>query len=174
MNYLHGVIQLAIPRPSHVAAHNLVHPFRPVGGESQLLVLTGEKTEYTSNLISNAKLYVYLTLFNCRSITTDRLNLTPMDLNDEFRVASLSIAVRLLKDFLSLWDELPSILEVYNPVLESLRKLPLDRYNSCIKETAGALLAQIEKLSARTRKRLIHEAKKPKPLRLYEPAVEDQ
>ena len=97
-----------------------------------------------------------------------------MELNDEFRVASLSIGVRLLKDFLSLWDELPSIPEVYNPVLESLRKLPLERYNSCMKESVGALLVQIEKLGGRTRKRLIHEAKKPKPLRLYEPAVEDQ
>jgi hypothetical protein len=42
LHYLHGLVELAIPRPSHVAAHHLVHPFRPVGVESQLLVLTSD------------------------------------------------------------------------------------------------------------------------------------
>lgn len=45
VHFLHGLIQLTIPRPAHVAAPNLVHPFRPVGVESQLLVLTNDDAE---------------------------------------------------------------------------------------------------------------------------------
>lgn len=46
IHFLHGTIELAVPRPSSVAARCLTNPFRPVGAESQLLVLTEEDTEY--------------------------------------------------------------------------------------------------------------------------------
>ena len=45
IHYLHGLIELAIPRATNVAAHKLAFPFRPVGVESQLLVLSGEDTK---------------------------------------------------------------------------------------------------------------------------------
>ena len=96
------------------------------------------------------------------------------EFNDQFRVTSLLVTVRLLSDFLTLWNELPSAVDIYNPILESLRKLPIDRYNSKVEESVKTLIVSIEQVASRTRKRLLHEAKKPKPLRLYEPAIEDQ
>ena len=96
------------------------------------------------------------------------------EFNDQFRVTSLLVTVRLLSDFLTLWNELPSAVDIYNPILESLRKLPIERYNSKVEESVKTLIVSIEQVASRTRKRLLHEAKQPKPLRLYEPAIEDQ
>lgn len=152
LHYLHGLVELAIPRPSHVPAHNLVHPFRPVGPESQLLVLTTD---------------------DAKSVPSDRLKLIESDFNDGFRATALWVTIRLLTDFLTLWNELPSARDIYEPILESLRRLPMDRYNSQVQESVKNLTTNLEQLATKPRKRLTHEAKKPKPLRLYEPVIED-
>lgn len=84
------------------------------------------------------------------------------------------MTVRLLADYLTLWNELPSAKDIYDPILESLRQLPVDRYNSEVQESVKNLTSNLEQLATKPRKRLIHEAKKPKPLRLYEPIIDDQ
>lgn len=104
----------------------------------------------------------------------DRIKLVENEFNDRFRVAALWISVRLLSDFLALWEELPSAMEIYSPVLNTLRKLPINRYNSQVQQSVSLLIANLEKQAGKTKKRLVHEAKKPKPLRLYEPVIEDQ
>lgn len=86
----------------------------------------------------------------------------------------MHITVRLLSDFVDIWSELPAAPEIYSPVLESLQELPSERYNDKLREAIKGLVEKIRNLCQKTRKRLVHEAKKPKPLRLYEPAVEDQ
>jgi hypothetical protein len=120
--------------------------------------------------------YIYYDLcyFNFRSEIPERLKLIETEFNDQFRATALWVTVRLIADFLGLWNELPSAIDIYHPILESLRKLPMDRYNSQIQESAKSLTTDIEQLASRTRKRLVHEAKKPKPLRLYEPIIDDQ
>jgi len=153
IHYLHGVVQLAIPRPATEAAHNLVFPFRPVGVESQLLVLK-DNTDSVS-------------------IPAVKLKLSEMEYNDQFRVSALNVAVQLISNFVDLWDELPAAAEIYNPILKSLLKLPLEFYNSQVKESVDTLVLRLEKLKAKTRTRLLHEAKKPRPLRLYEPVIEE-
>lgn len=85
----------------------------------------------------------------------------------------MHITIRLLSDFFDIWSELPAAPEIYSPILESLQKLPSDRYNGKLNEAVKSLAEKIERLTQKTRKRLVHEAKKPKPLRLYEPAVEE-
>jgi len=152
IHYLHGVVELAIPRPTTVAAHHLVFPFRPVGIESQLLVLTGENTE---------------------SLSPEKLKLSEMDYNDQFRVSALHVTVQLISNFLDLWHELPAAIDVFDPILKSLTKLPVEIYHSQVKESVEALVLGLSELKAKTRKRLIHEAKKPRPLRLYEPVIEE-
>jgi hypothetical protein len=117
------------------------------------------------------ELYCY---FKFRSETPERLKLIEIEFNDKFRATALWVTVRLIADFQNLWNELPSAIDIYHPILESLRKLPMDRYNGQIQESVKRLTTDLEQLASKTRKRLAHEAKKPKPLRLYEPIIDDQ
>lgn len=107
-----------------------------------------------------------------RSISADRIKLIETEFNDSFKVSALWVTVQLLSDFLSLWNELPSVIEIYSPLLESLGNLPISRYNNQLQDAVRSLSTSIEELTSVTRKRLIYEAKKPKLLRLYEPKVE--
>ena len=109
-----------------------------------------------------------------RSITVERIKLGETEFNDQFRVAALSVTVRLLSDFLALWNEFPSTIDIFKPILENLRKLPLEKYNICLVDSITTLIKSVERLNQVTRTRLIHEAKKPRPLRLYEPVIEEQ
>jgi len=152
IHYLHGVVELAIPRPATLAAHHLVFPFRPVGAESQLLVLTGENTE---------------------SIPPEKLKLSETEYNDQFRVSALHVTIRLISNFVDLWNEQPASIEIFNLILKSLVKLPVEHYHSQLKESIEALVLRLNQLTTKTRKRLVHEAKKPRPLRLYEPVIEE-
>lgn len=115
---------------------------------------------------------IYILKF--RAITPDRLKLIETEFNDKFRVSAVWVAVCLLSDFLELWKDLPSSLEIFVPILESLRKLPINRYNNLLKESVNALVTKLEQMSGNRKKCLVHEAKKPRPLRLYEPAIDDQ
>lgn len=118
---------------------------------------------------------VFLILFlHFSSETPERLKLIETEFTEQFRSTALWVTVRLIADFLTLWNELPSALDIFHPILESLRKLPMNRYNSRIQESVKGLTSDLEQLASRTRKRLVHEAKKPKPLRLYEPVIDDQ
>lgn len=116
----------------------------------------------------------YLCYLYFRSEISERLKLIETEFNDQFRATALWVTIRLIADFLALWNELPSALDIFHPILESTRKLPMERYNSQIQESVNRLTTDIEHLASRTRKRLVHEAKKPKPLRLYEPIIDDQ
>merc|ERR1712136_306274 len=129
IRYLHGVVELAIPRPTTLAAHHLVFPFRPVGVESQLLVLTGESTE---------------------AISPDKLKLSEMEYDDKFRVSALHVTVQLISNFIDLWSELPAAIDVFNPILESLTKLPVERYHSQVKESVETLVIRLNQLKSKT------------------------
>ena len=84
------------------------------------------------------------------------------------------MAVRLATDFLALWKDLPAAVEIYGNILHGLKQLPLDRYNEGINNSVKKLVESIEELNKTSRKKLVHETKKPRPLRLYEPVIEDQ
>lgn len=95
------------------------------------------------------------------------------ELSDSFRVSAFSTAVQLLADFWPLWKEMPAAAEIYEPVVVSLKRVPLERYHSQVKEGVSEFVAAVEESDKNRRKPLMHEAKRPKPLRLYEPMVEE-
>ena len=104
----------------------------------------------------------------------ERIPLTKTEFNDSFSVSALDTAVKFLDDFLSLWNALPSVMEVYSPIVKNLQSLPLERYPECVGESLKTLVKNIEDLETTKRKRLLHEAKRPKALKLYEPVIEEK
>ena len=93
--------------------------------------------------------------------------------DDEFRVTALYTTVQLLASYLTLWSEYPAAIEIFTPIKKSLETLPVEKYPDCVKTSIESLNNKIGHLETLPRKRLLQDAKRPKILRLYEPAIEE-
>lgn len=74
----------------------------------------------------------------------------------------------------ALWTEQAAAHVIFAPVRKSLEALPLDGYPEAVRSAVDRLFQAVDRLEREPRKRLVHEAKRPKPLRLLDPLVEEK
>nr|CAD7454804.1 unnamed protein product [Timema tahoe] len=147
VSFLHGLVQLAV-----------LSPAKPKGRTANMLVLSRDMSEEEppdSSLM-------------CSSDLTDSI---PGD--DYFKTRALHTTVKLLSEFLSQLDELPSCYEVFKPISCILNRLDSSKYPPDIQKDITGLVLNIAALESRKIQLLVVEKKKPKALRLYEPNIEE-
>nr|CAD7257690.1 unnamed protein product [Timema shepardi] len=147
ISFLHGLVQLAV-----------LSPAKPKGRTANMLVLSqdmsGEEPPESSLM--------------CSSDLTDGI---PGD--DHFKTRALHTTVKLLSEFLSQLDGLPSCYEVFKPVSCTLSRLDSSKYPLDIQKDIAGLVLNITALESRKIQLLVVEKKKPRALRLYEPNIEE-
>lgn len=109
-----------------------------------------------------------------KSISCDNLKLNINDLfkennEDEFKIRSINLALNLLNQFCQFWNEEPSSVLIFEPFVPLLN---VENYPVCLREKIEEVLKNILKLKKNKLIKLMLEKKKPKPLRLYEPEIE--
>nr|CAD7428930.1 unnamed protein product [Timema monikensis] len=147
ISFLHGLVQLAV-----------LSPAKPKGRTANMLVLSRDMSEGEppdSSLM-------------CSSDLTDSI---PGD--DCFKTRALHTTVKLLSEFLSQLDELPSCYEVFKPVFCTLSRLDSSKYPPDIQKDIADLILNITALESSKIQLLVIEKKKPRALRLYEPNIEE-
>lgn len=94
---------------------------------------------------------------------------------DETRVNSVHHCLSVLQKFVDLYQDLPASFEIFAPVKEHLQRIPLDLYPASVQEIHSVLLTRLNGLYAKSlnRKHLTLQARKPEPIKTYEPKFEE-
>ncbi|KAK7493223.1 hypothetical protein BaRGS_00015560 [Batillaria attramentaria] len=157
INFLHGVLFLAADKdPSKL--EKVFPPFKPVGNHIDLLKLKGSIDQ--------------VPVLNVTKTLATGVEKQDLD-TDEFRISSISTCVHLLQEFSHLYSKLPATPQVFAPVLNMLKKLPTSLYPQGVKESVDMLVATLEKDATRPLTPLTVEKKRPQPLKMFEPRVEE-
>lgn len=149
INFLAGILHLAIPKNS-VKLIKVLPPFKPT---NSLLCLT-EKSEETDLKLQ----------------TSDLLN---KSIDDSFKIRSVFTTLCLLRDFHANLSKIPSLVEIYQPVLNYLSQIPQENYPERVQKEFSKLIETLENsISNRQLEYIVMEKKRPKALKLYEPKIE--
>ncbi|XP_061183430.1 nucleolar protein 14-like [Saccostrea echinata] len=159
INFLHGMLFLASNKDPNKYA-SVIPPFRPVGKYNDLLLVTkkAKKTE-----IKMLKMTKVLTM----EMEEEELR------NDEFRLSVIKGCVALLSEFSSLYQELPAYKEIFIPVLDMLEKLPVNNYPSTLQVSVQDLQKAVKEITSKPRMQVSMPQRKPKPLKMFEPKIEE-
>lgn len=159
MNFLHGLLFLASNKDSNKYAR-VIPPFRPVGKFNDLLVVS------KTNKKADVKMLKMMKVLNME-MDKDELR------NDDFRLSVIKGSVALLSEFQTLYQELPSYREIFSPVLDMMDKLPVNKYPQTLQESIKDLQKTIKERSSKSRKHVSMPQRKPKPLKMFEPKIEE-
>lgn len=152
-NALNGLLSLSIEAKKKVKLP-INPPFKRFGAASSLLLLENNIEEETLPKLSLAS-----------------LNDKGKEITDNFKVNILSKTVKLLHCLCDCWSKLPSVKALMEPTAKILEAICLDHYPSSLKEMITGLKSAIDCLPG-PKQALVKEAKKPKSLKMYEPAIE--
>ncbi|XP_014665036.1 PREDICTED: nucleolar protein 14-like isoform X2 [Priapulus caudatus] len=158
-NFLYGILFMASIKQDQVL--RVYPPFKSVGTSADLLVLP-------KSAINN------------RTIDTSPLGLWEMaslkDIEEptlEFKCTAISVTLKLLCKFAVLYKSLPAYLEIFAPVKNVLCKVPWERYTDSVKASHQQLVQELSNC-LETRQSLSRSKKRPQPLKLFEPLIEDK
>ncbi|XP_052249880.1 nucleolar protein 14-like [Dreissena polymorpha] len=160
INFLHGLLFLASEKEKNKLAE-VMPPFKPVGDTINLLCVSGR---VKSESFSKWSLSKYLPPV----VDADLYD------NDEFRVNAVHMTIGLITEFMALYKDLAAFREVFAPILTMLKHLPCQNYPESLKEKIQACKEECEKFSSKPLKPLAMQKKKPKPLKMFEPKVEEK
>lgn len=90
--------------------------------------------------------------------------------DDDFKIKAVSLALHLLTRFCDLWGTNAAALLIFEPFVPLLRA---DNYCECLRGGAQEALEKVMSFKKEKLEKLMLESKKPKPLRLYEPRIEE-
>ncbi|ENN80453.1 hypothetical protein HUJ04_010825 [Dendroctonus ponderosae] len=115
----------------------------------------------------------------CRKFSGEKLsgkhkvsNLVQLEINDEFKVSTLFLSLKILNDFIDQLKNLPSSIKMFTEPEKFVREIPMDLYPEIVKDVYQKLCNSFAELKAEHKMPyLVIEAKKPKALRLYEPKI---
>ncbi|XP_041476417.1 nucleolar protein 14-like [Lytechinus variegatus] len=157
INFLRGILFMASDHESKTGGL-VVAPFKHSGRFAKLL-----RQEGTSK--SELKPVKILDLM----IDTEDLD------QAEFSTWVIGLTCHLLHQFSKLYVDLPSYPEIFSPIYTLLqdKELLLNKYNHEIQSLGDEVLSHIEGSRQRTRKVLEVEKKKPAPLKMFEPKIEE-
>lgn len=160
INYLRGLLFLGILKKNDTI-ENVIPPFKPVGNNIDLLKI--QMVEKSRSLPVDT--LDVRNVFHCTDLRT--LN------TDRFRVCAMCTTLRLLIDFAKLYEQLPAYKTVFAPIKEMYNKLPTSVYPEEVLTVGGVLLGQLDYQNSKEIAHLVMERKKPKPLKMYEPQIEE-
>ncbi|XP_035829414.1 nucleolar protein 14 isoform X2 [Aplysia californica] len=92
--------------------------------------------------------------------------------NSQFKCDAVSNVTDLMGKCVDLWEELPSIELILKPWLAPLGSLPLDFYPAQLKMKVSSLLDRLRNVK-QILKVMQQPSKKPVPLKLFEPKIEE-
>ncbi|XP_022106736.1 nucleolar protein 14-like [Acanthaster planci] len=164
INHLRGLLFLAADKePGRI--YNVIPPFKPVGRYIDLLRLQSNSDKVTRNMkVKPQRILEVLSQAEPRELETD-----------EFRCWALHATLSLLSEFATLYAGLASAPEIFDPVRRWLeaKHIPVERYPEDVEELHGSLLGQLTSLSVRPKPHLQREKKRPQPLPMFEPKIEE-
>ncbi|CAC5420942.1 NOP14 [Mytilus coruscus] len=159
INFLHGLLYLASKKdPNKIEP--VLPPFKPVGKSINLLEI---KKPVEKKIQTQLKMSEVLTT----DMDRDALN------NDGFRLSVISSMVSLLEQFSSVYDNYPSYKEIFSPIKCQCGKLPVSNYPDSLRKQIQRLVNNITDGMETKRKPLVMQKKKPPPLKMFEPKIEE-
>lgn len=159
VNFLHGLLFLASNKDPNKYAQ-VIPPFRPVGKFNDLLVVS------KTNKKADVKMLKMSKVLNVE-MDIDELR------NDDFRLSVIKGCVALLSEFQTLYQELPSYREIFSPVIDMMDKLPVNKYPLTLQESIKDLQKTLKERSSKSRMQVSMPHSKPKPLKMFEPKIEE-
>lgn len=116
---------------------------------------------------------------DCRDLTkVQHLSLKQLnfceEISDELRITIMSVCLHIVHQFAKLYETLPSYQEIFVNFVEWRHKFPLEKCPEDLKSKMDMLMEQLQKGSSRRQNVLIQEKKKPQPLKLLEPKIEER
>lgn len=159
VNFLHGLLFLASNKDPNKYAQ-VIPPFRPVGKFNDLLVVS------KTNKKADVKMLKMSKVLNVE-MDIDELR------NDDFRLSVIKGCVALLSEFQTLYQELPSYREIFSPILDMMDKLPVNKYPLTLQESIKDLQKTLKERSSKSRMQVSMPHSKPKPLKMFEPKIEE-
>nr|XP_009939212.1 PREDICTED: nucleolar protein 14 [Opisthocomus hoazin] len=158
INFLLGLLHISLPK-KQAHGYTVVHPFTPVGKNSELLLVCDKK-----DLESWQKQNLPL------SVVT-RLKETSRTEMNHIRLSCLALCFDLIKKSAALYESLPSFHEIVHPVRILLTQhVPVNEYPEQMQERYHSALEDLENKVKRYAP-LICEKKKPVPLKQYTPKI---
>uniref|UniRef100_A0A452J5B9 Uncharacterized protein n=1 Tax=Gopherus agassizii TaxID=38772 RepID=A0A452J5B9_9SAUR len=158
INFLVGILHLSIPQ-KRPQGYILVHPFRPAGKNSELLLVCDKKDMETwkkQNLPLN-----FVT----------RLKESSKTEMNHFRLSCLAVCLDLIKKCAALYESLSSFHEIMQPIRVLLTEhIPVSEYPEQLQELHQNALKELED-KGKHYTPLVCEKKKPVPLKLYMPKI---
>lgn len=158
VNFLLGILHLAVPNRG-VQGYTLVHPFRSLGKNSELLVVR-EKADTESWQKQRLPLH---------NLITSREN-SRTEAN-HLRLSCLALCLDLVKRCADLYSSLPSFHEIMQPIQILLSQhMPENEYPTQLQELRDNVLKQLAVRDQHYHP-LVCEKKKVVPLKLFTPKI---
>ncbi|XP_053107859.1 nucleolar protein 14 [Hemicordylus capensis] len=158
VNFLLGILHMAVPKRG-VQGYTLVHPFKSLGKNSDLLVVC-EKVDAESWQKQNLPLHIIT-----RSKENERTEM------NHIRLSCLAVCLDLVKKCAVFYGPLPSFCEIMQPIHILLSKhMPVNEYPIQLQELHGSVLKQLE-IQGQHYHPLVCEKKKVVPLKLFTPKI---
>ncbi|XP_030624138.1 nucleolar protein 14 [Chanos chanos] len=158
INFLLGILHMAVPDKT-LAGYIVVPPFRLAGKSSDLLVLNdpGASESWTRRPLP-------------LSATQNIKFQSPLE-KDHYSLSALDTCLDLLKRCTSLYKNLTSFSQIFQPIRTLLEKhLPMKNYPTAIQDLHKEILEAIP-TSPSQHAPLVFEKKKPVPLKLLTPKI---
>uniref|UniRef100_A0A8B9FQY7 NOP14 nucleolar protein n=1 Tax=Amazona collaria TaxID=241587 RepID=A0A8B9FQY7_9PSIT len=158
INFLLGVLHVSLPK-KQAQGYTVVHPFTPVGKNSELLLVCDKK-----DLESWQKQKLPLSIVN-------KLKETSRTEINHIRLSCLALCFDLIKKCTALYESLPSFHEIMHPVRIVLTQhVPVNEYPEKLQELYHSALKELES-KVKHYTPLICEKRKPVPLKQYTPKI---
>lgn len=107
------------------------------------------------------------------SITELLLNDSLTMESDKYRCEAIAKCVDLLQTSFSLWEDLPDLAAVMNPIKEPLSILPVQNFPDSLKNSIHMLKTKMRDAETKNLQVMQLPAKKPEALKLFEPKIEE-
>ena len=146
LNTLQGLLYVA-------SSNNITRPLPPCKGGVHLTISKKVKTQQTENLhfseVNSVK-----------------------DIDDQFKVTAISATLKIIIKLLKLYREIPSALELFQPMLSPLENIKLENYPETVRDKISQIKESIKSLK-RKKAPVLKPSKKTPMLRMMEPKIED-
>uniref|UniRef100_A0A3B4EKC5 Nucleolar protein 14 n=1 Tax=Pygocentrus nattereri TaxID=42514 RepID=A0A3B4EKC5_PYGNA len=160
INFLLGLLHMAVPADT-CTGYSVVPPFKQQGKASKLLLLSDAEA-------SNSWSRKAIPLTSVHRVTAIRFMMVIVSC---FRLSVLHTCLDLVKRCTLLYRQLPSYVQIFQPVRTLLAKhLPVQSYPSSLQELHREILEAIPETPSKHAP-LVFEKKKPIPLKLLEPKI---
>ncbi|XP_052770392.1 nucleolar protein 14-like isoform X2 [Mya arenaria] len=160
VNFLHGLLFYASNKKPNKLA-DVRPPFRPVGGNINLLQVAS-KTDKLETI-----------KWSLQTMMTPEVDIEMYN-TDQFKLTAINTTLGLLLEFSKMYKDLMTFREIFEPVVSMCKCLPTDNYPESIQTRIELLVSQCEEYSSKSRQPLAMQKKKPKPLKMFEPKVEEK